>query len=168
MIGGDLYDPANIDWENLPLSTSRGKKRIGYCRIPNQYGSGVGTFLKTLMKRVRPGASRIGRTIAQEGMDTAALIGEDYMEGMELTSSIKKRSKKSAKRLLRKALKSMPIERKGLNDESGTDVEDEEETSPQKFQKGSGDSIILKKMKEEYGVNRRERRARKTDFEGMI
>ena len=120
------------------------------------------------MKRVRPGASRIGRTIAQEGMDTAALIGEDYMEGMELTSSIKKRSKKSAKRLLRKALKSMPIERKGLNDESGTDVEDEEETSPQKFQKGSGDSIILKKMKEEYGVNRRERRARKTDFEGMI
>jgi hypothetical protein len=56
--------------------------------------------------------SKVAKTVAKEGLESAALIGTDLIEGEDLKSSVRKRAGRGAKNLIKKTL---PPEVRGYN-----------------------------------------------------
>ena len=111
------------------------------------------------------------------------MIGNDLFEGDDPKSSNSKRCKKSAARIVRDALDNLAMKKEAdygrMCNETDTDQEDDDEQPqkrkmynafriPGKPQNGSGDSKLLKRMKKSNGVYKREGRARRTDFVGVV
>ena len=98
MIAGD-------NWDRIPLVQS-GQGLVGY-RGSTRYqrGKGIGSILRTIFRAARPIARRAARAVAKEGIEQAALIGSDLLEGENMKTSLKKRAKQGASNLARKAVK---------------------------------------------------------------
>ena len=72
---------------------------------PYQRGSGVGSFLKGLLRIVFPLARQAGKAIGREALNTGANIAKDIVQGQDLGTSVKKQSKRAGKRLLKKGVR---------------------------------------------------------------
>jgi hypothetical protein len=103
----DIYDPSSIDWDNLPTVQS-GRGLIGY-RGSTRYqrGAGIGSLIRSLFNLTKPLGKKVLKNVAKEGIESAALIGADILEGQDLRSSLRaseplyrSRTKKDCKRNL--------------------------------------------------------------------
>ena len=94
------------NWDKIP-SVQSGRGIVGYrgsTRYQRQRGAGIGSMFRSFFKLARPALSKVAKTVAKEGLESAALIGSDLIEGDDLKSSVKKRSVRGVKKLLKKAL----------------------------------------------------------------
>ena len=80
---------------------------FGFVGDPYQRGAGLGSLFRGLLRSVKPLAKSALKAVGKSAINTGLAVAQDMLEGRDVVDSIKTHSKVEAKRLTKKAQKTM-------------------------------------------------------------